>query len=124
MARDCEKLSTGALEIFKKLEPFFPPDPWKNPQWKEEGVVISNWTYDLRKHADRERLEIWTQRRIGSSIRTTAGVLKAKEGSLESFTEQKFGEYIKKLVELLLILDDLSFQIETQDILDECAVPT
>ena len=118
MATDCEKLSPNASAIFKRLEPFFSPDPWQKPMWNEEGTVKDNGEYDLRKSADRMKLEKQTRTTLGSFVENTAGVYKSKNGSLEGFEIDHFGKAIRNKVELLFILRDLDFQIETGDLID------
>ena len=119
MRTDCEKLSLNALEIFKRLEPFFPPDPWKRPMWKEEGTVEDNGVYDLRKSEDRARLIDGTVKTLGSFVQITASVYKGKNGSFDGFEIEHFGPMIRNKVELLFILNDLDFQIETGDLVDQ-----
>ncbi|TSC83248.1 MAG: hypothetical protein G01um101419_78 [Parcubacteria group bacterium Gr01-1014_19] len=123
MAVDCEKFSPAAKKIFAKLKPFFPPSPWKTPHWKKEGVVIDNWTYDLRKHADRERLEKDKRNSIGYSVYMAASQYRDKNKSLNGFATGNIGggwaSMIQKNAELLLILNDLDFQIETMDLMED-----
>ena len=120
MARNCKTLSPKAAEIFKKLEPFFPPDPWHNPQWFEDGKIRDNWLYDLRLSDDRERMEKWYQLMIGHSVQLSADMYLKEKGSLDDFTPQNFIEQIRHHAKLLLILQDLDFQIETLDIVEGC----
>ena len=122
--RDCEALTPSAQKIFETLKPHFPPNPWGRPQWQKEGIVIDNWTYDLRKAADRTRLIDWTIRLIGPAVELEARMLEKEKGSIDTLTEHKFNDHIRHLAKLLLILRELDFQIETQDIVDECQLPT
>ncbi|HEX5430248.1 MAG TPA: hypothetical protein VFX17_04195 [Patescibacteria group bacterium] len=113
---DCEKLSLAAQAIFGQLKPFFPPDPWNKPQWIEEGVVIDNGQHDLRKSADRAKLIEKTEATLGSFVEVAARSYRRKNGSLEGFEIDHFGPMIKNKVELLFILEELNFQIETMDL--------
>jgi len=115
---DCENLSPKALEIFKKLEPLFPPNPWKTPQWQVEGIVIDNWTYDLRKEADRKRLEEWHLHMIGFKMRSDARRILEESGTLLGVENRHIPQGIQRHLEILLILSDLDFQIETGDFTD------
>ena len=117
MARDCEEFSKEAGVIFKRLEPFFPPDPWKNPQWMEEGIVIDNGKFDLRLSADRQKLIQKIESTLGYFVQNAASAYRARRSprSLEGFETEHFGEMIKNKAELLLIIEDLDFQIETYD---------
>ncbi len=118
MATDCEKLTENAKKIFKKLEPFFPPDPWHRPMWHEGGVVESNGLYDLRKSRDRNGLIEKTISTIGSFVENKANVHQKQNKSLDGFEIAHFGPMIKERVELLFILRELDFQIETLDYVD------
>ena len=115
---DCETLSPGAAQIFELLKPFFPPDPWKNPRWNEDGTVEDNGKYDLRKSADRHKLLEKTRSTLGQFVETVAGVYQTKNGSLEGFENHHFGPMIRHKVGLLFLLRDLDFQIETGDFVD------
>lgn len=120
MTRDVDVLSPKAQVIFAKLELYFPPDPWKNPRWLPEGIVKDNWVYDLRKNADRKRLETWENSMIGYSVKTQASMYRDKhQGSLDGFTDTTFPRSIRRHVEVLLIVSDLDFQIETGDIVGD-----
>ena len=118
MATDCEKLSPNAETIFKKLEQFFPPDPWDNPNWLPEGIVRDNGMFDLRKSVDRNKLEEKTRISIAGFVEVSAGVFLTKNKSLEGFEVAHFGLAIKKQIELIFILRELDFQIETMDLID------
>lgn len=76
---DIRKLSPDAQKIFKKLKPYFPPDPWKNACWKDDGSVRhgSAW-FDLRKASDRKKLEDSLKSSIGNSVYIDASVHKDK----------------------------------------------
>ncbi|MBX4205394.1 MAG: hypothetical protein KW788_04410 [Candidatus Doudnabacteria bacterium] len=118
MARDCEVLSTNARAIFEKLKVHFPPDPWHWPMWNEEGLVEDNGRFDLRTSADRQRLIDRKKMTLSSFVENSASVYMRRKGSLDGFEIEHFGLMIKNEVELLLILYDLDFQIETGDLVD------
>lgn len=126
---DTKKLSKNALKIFKKLKPYYPPDPWKNPSWKEDGTVryaSSGAWLDLKKASDRKALEDSLKSSIGYGVYIDALIYKDKHkqvpngraGWLKNFTSERFTKVIQHTVEQLIILNDLDFQIETQDIID------
>lgn len=115
---DCEKLSPAALQIFEKLKPFFPPNPWNRPTWNEVGTVEDNGLFDLRKSNDRNKLIERTRSTLGSFVEVTASGYKKRNGSFEGFEIDHFGPMIKNKVEMLFILNDLDFQIETMDLVD------
>ena len=118
--RDCEELSPHAKVKFDRLKPFFPPDPWDKPRWQEEGLVFSNGWLDLRKSADRKKLEEQLLRFIGHAAKTAASLYRNKRaGSLEGFEHEHYGPVIQQKAELLLLLDDLDFQIETYDLVED-----
>ena len=118
MATDCQVLSPKAREIFERLKPFFPPDPWKQPRWNEDGTVEDNGRYDLRQSADRQKLLEKMRSALAMFVETVAGVYKTNNGSLDGFEVDHFGLMIRNGVELLFVLRDLDFQIETGDLLD------
>jgi hypothetical protein len=118
MATDCEVLTPNARKIFEKLKPFFPPDPWKKPNWFEDGTVRDNGLFDLRKSQDRTRLIETSKSTLGSFVELQAIIYQKKNGTLEGFEVDHFGQMIKKEAELLLLLNDLDFQIETADLID------
>ena len=115
---DCEKLSPNALKIFKRLRPFYPPDSWQKPQWKEEGIVLDNGIYDLRKQADRKRLEENKLQMVGYSMRLQAKQIMDKESSLVDLEHRHIPKSVQVYLEILLILDELDFQIETMDLVE------
>ncbi len=120
MATDCDNLSENAQKIFDKLQEFFPPDPWKKPQWEKCGRVrdSSTW-YDLRKSADRQNRIKWEQHMIGYIIGLAADSYRKKHnGSLQGFGKQGVSKMVEKFAELLLIYEDLDYQIETGDLTD------
>ncbi len=122
MATDCEKFSDNAQKIFEKLQPFFPLDPWQEPQWTAAGKVrplASTW-YDLRKSSDRRRLEKETITKLGQFAQIQAHIHKEECGSLKGFTHRCFPRSMQNIAELLLILEELDFQIETLDIVESC----
>lgn len=110
------QLSPAAMAIFKKFEPFFPPDPWGNPHWVECGLVYSNDWLDMRMSNDREKLEDRMENAIAGYIRTDASIYRKTHGSLENFGHQPYPKIILQWLELLLLLDKLDFQIETGDL--------
>ena len=118
MATDCKRLSKNARAIFAKFERFYPPNPWKAPQWKKVGKVYDNGWYDLRKAADRTRLEKWNTELIGVMMVTQASSYKTKKGSLGRFNKEHIPMSINRYVEVVLIIRELDFQIETQDLID------
>ncbi len=120
MARDCEQFSPNAQTIFRKLEPFFRPDPWNKPRWTKEGEIFDNGWFDLRKGADRERLATKNKVHIGHLVEMEASMCRKDTGSLSDFTRRHFTQQIQICAAILLILSDLDFQIETMDIVEEC----
>jgi hypothetical protein len=118
MATDCETFSLKAREIFAKLQRIFKPSPFGVPQWREEGVVVDNGEFDLRKSADRQKLIDTTVNTLGSFVEVTALSYLRKNGTLNGFEVDHFGMMIKDKVALLLILRELDFQIETGDFAD------
>jgi hypothetical protein len=119
MSIDCEKLSPKAQEIFKQLKPFFPPDPWNNPRWFEEGRVLDNGEFDLRKSADRTRLEERKKSMIGFCVAGIASSYRKEHDSLQGFANLCIGSSVESCATFLLILQDLDFQIETLDLCGE-----
>lgn len=119
MARDVEALSPKAAVIFARLKPFYPLGAFQQVQWEEAGRVYDNGWHDLRLSADRERLENWNKSMIGYLVRAEASMFVKAHGSLDDFTRHHFTTHMKELAEQLLILDELSFQIETLDICEE-----
>ena len=118
MARDCKKFSPKAQEIFNKLEQHFPPDPWKNSQWNGKGTLRDNGIYDLRKSADRMRLESDNKAFVGYWVALEAIRHIKEQGTLDAFTQVEVAGAFKKSVEILVILNELDFQIETMDIVE------
>jgi hypothetical protein len=119
MNTDCKRLSKNAREIFVKLGRFYPADPWNKPRWLKVGRIHDNGWYDLRKSTDRNRLIEKTERALGYSVKIAASIHKKKYGSMRGFTTACFSKMMQHQAELLLILEDLDFQIETQDLIDE-----
>ena len=121
MAVNCEKLSSNAQLIFEKIKPHFPPDPWNKPRWTEEGIVYSNGFFDLRKHNDRDKLMEKQKSFIGYCIGLNGSSYKKEHnGSLDGFLNNLMSDsLIQKTTELLLLLQDLDFQIETLDICED-----
>lgn len=118
MPTDCKKLSPNARKIFEKLIPYFGRDPWNKPRWRKCGKVHDNGWYDLRKAKDRILLEEKNQKFIGSVIYTMARTHHDKHGSLKGFKKTHLGKLIQHQAELLILLNDLSFQIDTYDLID------
>jgi hypothetical protein len=118
MAVDCANLSKNALRIYKKLKRFFPPGPFGRVRWLKEGTVEDNGELDLRKSEDRNRLIERTILTLGSFVENAASVYTTKNRTLDGFEIDHFGPMIKNKVELLIILRELDFQIETGDFLD------
>ena len=126
---DCEKLNPNAQKIFENLKPYFPPNPWKKPCWEPEGRVCPSgntiW-YDLRKSADRNKLIDQERETIGHQTQIAASIHQQNNkcvpngelGWLKDFTFQHFPRSMQHGVELLLLLLDLDFQIETGDIVE------
>ena len=119
MNTDCKQLSPAASEIFKKLRAYFQSDPWKKPHWRKSGKVYSNEWYDLRKSADRNRLMNCTKSFVGFLIENKASSYKKTHGSLKGFETESLGKVVCQQSELLVLLADLDFQIETMDIMHE-----
>ena len=115
---DCEKLSTKALGIFKKLQPFYPQDSWSNPQWKEEGIILDNGPYDLRKKVDRQRLEQRQKQMVGYVMVLCAKKIMEDESTLIGLTDHRIPRSTQRHLEILLILEELDFQIETMDLVE------
>ena len=113
MAQDCEKLSENARKIFDCIKVHFPPGPWNKPNWQVDGMVDDNRWYDLRKSADRKMLIEKQKSMIGYLVELRASAYRKKSGSLDGFTRRRFSRHIQKVVELLLLLNDLDFKIET-----------
>jgi len=120
MNTDCGALSSSAKKIFARIKPFFPPDPWKNQMWADDGRVNTNGWYDLRKSADRKRLMEEKKNFLGYLVESEANMFLEVIGSLERFTSCQFTEMMKREAQLLLLLRDLDFQIETMDVVEEC----
>lgn len=116
MAIDCPALSSKAQEIFAKLEPFFPPNPWGKPQWFAEGKISDDGWYDLRLATDRRRLEEKLKGLIGHFVELKAESYRKKHACLTGFTNEHFDPGMQKQAEVLLLLKDLDFQIETLDL--------
>ena len=111
---DCEKLSPNALKIFEKIKTYYPPDPWKNLQWKEEGLVYDNGWHDLRKGDDRGKLIGRWEHTIGSTI-----VMFASQNKNKKLTRSVFHfKMSKRWIEIAVLLKELDFQIETLDLVE------
>ena len=123
---DCEKLSPNAKKIFDKIKDYFPPDPWQNPRWTEDGKVNDNGWHDLKKSEDRDRLINRYRNYIGSSIVLSIRAdLDHRGGSIDYDKIQKVVEgcYISlntrsRFICLVVLLEELDFQIETMDLVE------
>lgn len=118
MAINCEVLSPNAQAIFKKLEPYFPLGPWKDAYWLEEGKVRDNGWFDLRLAADRNRLMEQKKSFLGYLVEGAASSFRNKTGSMEGFANEPFSPLTQAHAEILLLLNDLDFQIETLDLVE------
>ena len=111
---DCEALSPNARKIFDKIKEHYPPDPWNNPQWTEDGTVYANGWCDLRRGEVRSRLIERYERLIGHATVAWAKVVKAENKEIrESVFDFKLSQ---KWIELAVLLHELDFQIETLDL--------
>ena len=119
MARDCDELSPKARAIFAKLKPYFPPDPWNGPRWKEGGEVEDNGRFDLRLSTDRKRLMNEKGLNIAYLVELSASQYRKTHGnSLKGFRQRRFGRLVEDAVKFFFLLDDLDFQIETGDLVE------
>ena len=72
------------------------------------------------ENADRKRLEAWEKSMIGYLVEIQASMYRDKHsGSLDGFTNVTFPRTIQRHAEILLIVTDLDFQIETGDIVGD-----
>lgn len=119
MSPQPQPLSPKAQAIFDKLQPFFPPDSFGNVCWEREGVVIQNAKrLDLRDKDVRRSLENHYQQIVGSTVSLQAKAFRKKKGSLAEFAFERYPTMIIDWLEILLILDELDFQIETLDLVE------
>lgn len=118
MARDCEELSPNARKIFNKIKIFFPSDPWNKPQHTDAGLIYAGSWYDLCKSVARQDRILWQQHMVGYLVGLQADSYRKKHGSLEGFTKQNYSRVTQHHVELLLLYQDLDYQIETGDLTD------
>lgn len=117
---DCMYLSKNAQLIFERITRHFPPDPWKKPQWEPEGRVHDNIWLDLRKSADRRKLMDQIKSQFGYLIGLKAGMYRKEHGgSLRGFRQVRLTPHDRDRAELLLLLEDLDFQIETGDLIED-----
>jgi hypothetical protein len=116
--RDCEELSPNARKIFDKIKPYFPPDPWNRPQWTNEGLVYANGWCDLSKSSARKDRIQWEKNMIGYLVGLQGTTYKKRHGSLDGFTSQHYSRLTQHHVELLLLYEELDYQIETGDFTD------
>lgn len=124
MAQDVQELSPDAKKIFGNLKPYFPSDPWGNSCWDPSGLVFNNIWYDLRNSEARNRLIDQEKQTIGYQVQIEASLYVKKNncvsngelGWMTNFTYHHFSRSVQHNAELLLLLLDLDFQIETLDI--------
>ena len=115
---DCTELSPNARKIFDEIKTHYLPDPWGNPQWKEEGVVYDNGWHDLRKNSNRTQLVKWYEHLIGHVIVSSASAAKNKK---EEITGSVFNfKTLRRWIELAVLLYELDLQIETTDLVENC----
>ncbi len=127
MGRDVIELSRNAKKIFENLKPYFPPDSFGNMSWKPEGIVHSNIWHDLRSAAGRQKLARQIKDAISYDAEIQASIYKdthkcesrGELNWLEGFTLAHFTKGMQHNLELLLILNDLDFQIETMDFAED-----
>jgi len=123
VATDCEQLSANARKIFEKIIPYFGKkglDPWGKPVWEAEGIIHETGSprYDLRTSAGRQKMIDWYQHMIGHSVYIDADSYRRKHRSLQGFTRQRYSRMVRNWAELLVLLYDLDFQIETLDLVE------
>lgn len=118
MATDCKTLTANARKIFERLTAHFPPDPWKNPQWTEEGKVYDNGWHDLRTSADRTKLTEKALHTLGGMVELSASIHRKKHRSLQGFGRAHFPKMMFRTLEILHLLRELDFQIETLDLVE------
>jgi hypothetical protein len=123
MATDCEQLSAKARKFFEQIIPHFGKngfDPWNKPVWEAEGIIheLGSPRYDLRKSADRQQLIERTTHTIGHMVEIEARSYRTKHGSLENFDREHFPKMMFRSLEILHLLNELDFQIETMDLVE------
>ncbi len=117
MAINCRDFSTNAKKIFDKIVTFFPDDSFGAPQTRLGWEVCDNsiW-YDLRQSEHRRFLIESRKNFLGHLLGIRARTFRDKNnGSLEGLTEQRYTRTLQHNAELLLLFEDLDFQIETGD---------
>ncbi len=120
MAIDCERLSPKAQEIFAKLRPYLPDQPFGRKGWREEGIVCDEGDFDLRKAEDRKRFEEERKGYIAHHMLLLASEHEKAHGSLDTFQlGDGLGALVRQHLEVLLILTELDFQIETLDLVEQ-----
>lgn len=116
---DCEQLSSNARRIFEKMKEHYPPNPWGESCWKEDGLVqdYSNtiW-YDLRKSRDRQTLIDKYISDIGRRIVLTARSFRKEKKKLRACDINL--KACERWIDLVMLLGDLDFQIETMDLVE------
>lgn len=110
---DCQELTPNARRIFGQITAYYPPDPWKNPRWTDNGRVNNNGWHDLRNKNDREKLVKWYEHLIGSTVVSSARNAKDKHQELTHSVLNL--QMSRRWIELAILLHELDFQIETLD---------
>lgn len=116
---DCKQLSPNACKIFEKMKEHYPPNSWGNPCWKEDGLVqnYSNTTwYDLKKSQDRQTLIDKYIYAIGRNVVLTASSFRKEKKELRACDINL--KVCKRWIDLVMLLEDLDFQIETMDLVE------
>lgn len=114
---DCEKLSPNALKIFEKIKACYPPDSWDNPQWTEDGKVFDNGWHDLRKSEIRNKLIHRHEHFVGHHIFSAFKLAKEKQQELTGCWALNIQTF-KRWLEIIDLLYELDFQIETYDLVE------
>lgn len=120
MARNCDRLSVNARKIFDKIKPYFPDDSYGARQWTVNGQICDNGTwYDLCQSDARKFLIQKQESFLGHLVGLNASMYRRKNGgSLEGFSKRNFTLTMQHHAELLLLYEDIDFQIETLDSTD------
>jgi hypothetical protein len=116
--RDCEELSPNARKIFDKIKLYFPLDDKGKSQYTEAGLIFTGSWSDLCKSTARNERIQWEKQMIGHVVEKHAIEYRRTHGSLAGFTTQHYSRVTQHHVELLLLYEDLNFQIETGDLTD------
>ena len=116
MAQDCVELSPRAREIFEKIVPYFPRDSYGNHQFSKEGKIFEDNWYDLRLATERQAFISRKKYFVGNVVSLQAEAYRKDHGgSLNGFTRQSYSRMTQHTLEILLLIEDLDFQIETGD---------